>query len=180
MATVTLRGGPGILKTLWIWSSPIMAVQPIPGGYGTLTPYLYIRGAGRAIEFYKSAFGATELFRLAGPDGRIGHAEMQIGTSRIMLADEFPEMDVRGPESLGGTSVSFLIYVPDVDASFDRAIAAGGKVQRPVKDQFYGDRSGTLADPFGHTWTIATHVEDVPPEELEARSRAARKNADSA
>ena len=149
-----------------------MAVKPIPDGYATVTPYLYVRGAARAIDFYSKAFGAIELYRLANPDGRIGHAEILIGTSRIMLADEFPEMNVKGPQSLEGTSVSFLIYVEDVDARFDRAIAAGATVLRPLKDQFYGDRSGTLADPFGHSWTIATHVEDVSPEEMQApRSR---------
>ena len=153
-----------------------MAVKPIPDGYATVTPYLYVRDAARAIDFYSKAFGAIELYRLANPDGRIGHAEILIGTSRIMLADEFPEMNVKGPQSLEGTSVSFLIYVEDVDARFDRAIAAGATVLRPLatvlrplKDQFYGDRSGTLADPFGHSWTIATHVEDVSPEEMQAR-----------
>jgi PhnB protein len=156
-----------------------MAVQPIPDGYGTVTPYLIVRDAARAIEYYKEAFGAIELHRLADPRGRIGHAEILIGTSRIMLADEFPEMNIRGPQSLGGTSVSFLIYAEDVDAKFDHAITAGAKVLRPVKDQFYGDRSGTLADPFGHSWTIATHIEDVPPEEMKARFEAAMKPADN-
>jgi PhnB protein len=157
-----------------------MAVKPIPDGYGTVTPYLYIKDAARAIDYYRTAFGAIELYRLADPGGRIGHAEILIGTSRIMLADEFPEMNVRGPQSLGGTSVSFLIYVEDVDASFDRAIAAGATVLRAVKDQFYGDRSGTLSDPFGHSWTIATHVEDVSPEEMKARFEAAMKPAGNA
>ena len=157
-----------------------MAVKPIPDGYATVTPYLYIRDAAGAIEFYKTAFGATELFRMVGPGGRIGHAELQIGNSRIMLADEFPEMNVRGPESLGGTSVSFLIYVEKVDSEFDRAVAAGAKVLRPVKDQFYGDRSGTLADPFGHSWTIATHVEDVSSDEMKRRSEAATQPAGEA
>jgi PhnB protein len=154
-----------------------MAVKPIPDGYGTITPYLYIKDAARAIDFYVKAFGAIELYRLADPGGKIGHAEILIGTSRIMLADEFPERNVRGPQSLGGTSVSFLIYVEDVDARFDRAIAAGATMLRAVKDQFYGDRSGTLADPFGHSWTIATHVEDVSPEEMKARFEAAMKPA---
>jgi PhnB protein len=149
-----------------------MRVKPVPDGYGTVTPYLYIKDAARAIEFYKQALGATELFRLAEPSGKVGHAELQIGNSRIMLADEFPGMNVVGPETLGGTSVSFLIYVDDVDASFDRAIAAGATVTRPVKDQFYGDRSGSLKDPFGHTWTIATHIEDVPPADMESRYKA--------
>jgi PhnB protein len=152
-----------------------MSVKPVPDGYGTVTPYLYIKEAARAIEFYKQALGAAELFRLAEPSGKIGHAELQIGNSRIMLADEFPAMNVLGPETLGGTSVSFLIYVDDVDASFDRAIAAGGTVTRPVKDQFYGDRSGSLKDPFGHTWTIATHTEDVSPEEMDSRYKAMLK-----
>jgi len=146
-----------------------MAVKPIPDGYATVTPYLYVRDAARAIDFYAKAFGAIELYRLANPGGKIGHAEILIGTSRIMLADEFPEMNVKGPQSLKGTSVSFLIYVEDVDAQFDHAIAAGATVLRPLKDQFYGDRSGTLADPFGHSWTIATHVEDVSPAEMKAR-----------
>ena len=157
-----------------------MAVQFIPDGYATVTPYLYIRDAARAIEFYKSAFGAIELFRMAAPGGRIGHAELQIGNSRIMLADEFPDMNVRGPESLDGTTVSFLIYVEDVDSEFNRAIAAGAKVLRPVKDQFYGDRSGTLADPFGHSWTIATHLEDVSPDEMNRRYESASKPAGNA
>ena len=152
-----------------------MAVKPIPDGYATVTPYLYVRDAARAIDFYSKAFGAIELYRLANPDGRIGHAEILIGTSRIMLADEFPEMNVKGPQSLEGTSVSFLIYVEDVDAQFDRAIVAGATVLRPLKDQFYGDCSGTLADPFGHSWTIATHVEDVSPEEMQARVRSRDK-----
>ena len=128
-----------------------------------------------AIEFYKSALGATELFRLGAPGGRIGHAELLIGNSRIMLADEMPDMNVRGPESLGGTTVSFLIYVEDVDSKFGQAITAGAKVLRPVKDQFYGDRSGTLVDPFGHSWTIATHVEDVSPDEMNRRYEAVSK-----
>jgi PhnB protein len=152
-----------------------MSVKPIPDGYGSVTPYLYIKGAARAIEFYKKALGATELFRLADPSGKVGHAELQIGNSRIMLADEHPDMDVRGPETLGGTSVSFLVYVEDVDARFDHAIAAGATETRPVKDQFYGDRSGSLKDPFGHTWTIATHKEDVSPEEMDSRFKAMQK-----
>jgi PhnB protein len=152
-----------------------MAAKPIPDGYATVTPYLHVRNAARAIDFYAKAFGAIELYRLGNPDGRIGHAEILIGTSRIMLADEFPEMNVKGPQSLEGTSVSFMIYVHDVDAQFDRALAAGGTVLRPLMDQFYGDRSGTLTDPFGHSWTIATHVEDVSPEEMQARYADAMK-----
>ena len=153
-----------------------MAVKPIPDGYATVTPYLHVRNAAKAIEFYAKAFGAIELYRLGDPSGRIGHAEILIGTSRIMLADEFPEMNVKGPQSLEGTSVSFLIYVEDADVQFDRALAAGATVVKPLQDQFYGDRSGTLVDPFGHSWTIATHVEDVPPEEMQARYAAAMKS----
>jgi PhnB protein len=152
-----------------------MAVKPIPDGYHTATPYLIVQGAARALEFYKKAFGATELMRLAGPDGRVGHAEIKVGDSPIMLADEFPEMGIRGPHSFGGSPVHLLLYVEDVDARFDRAIAAGATVQRPVKDQFYGDRSGTLTDPFGHVWTIATHKEDVSPEEVHRRFEASMK-----
>jgi PhnB protein len=146
-----------------------MPVKPIPDGYHSVTPYLICKGAAQAIEFYKTAFGATELMRMPGPDGRLGHAEIRIGDSAVMLADEFPEMGVRGPQSLGGTSVSLMIYVADVDMVFPQAIRAGGKEVRPLTDQFYGDRSGTLEDPFGHKWTIATHKEDVPPEEMQRR-----------
>ncbi len=152
-----------------------MPVQPIPAGYHTVTPYLIIKGAAAALEFYQKAFGATEMFRMAGPDGKIGHAEIKIGDSIIMMADEHPDMGHKGPQSLGGTSVSILLYVPDVDASFPRAIAAGGKIMRPLQDQFYGDRSGTLTDPFGHVWTIATHKEDLSPEEMGKRAAAAMK-----
>lgn len=149
-----------------------MAVKPIPDGYHSVTPYLYVQGAAAALDFYKRAFGATELFRLDGPDGKVGHAEIRIGDSPVMLADEFPGMGFRGPKSLGGVGVSLLIYVDNVDARFEQAVAAGAKVLRPVKDQFYGDRSGTLEDPFGHVWTIATHKEDVSPEEMKRRSEA--------
>jgi PhnB protein len=152
-----------------------MAVKPVPDGYHTATPYLYIKDAARALEFYKRAFGATELMRLAGPGGRIGHAEIKIGDSPIMLADEFPEMGVRGPQSLGGSSVGILLYVEDVDAAADRAVAAGAKVMRPVKDQFYGDRSGTFVDPFGHHWTLATHKEDLSVEEVQKRFEGSMK-----
>jgi PhnB protein len=149
-----------------------MSVKPIPDGYHTVTPYLIESDAAGAIEFYKKAFGATETMRMVAPGGKVGHAEIQIGDSRIMLADEFPDMGIKSPLSYGGTPVSLLLYVPDVDARFKQAIAAGAKETRPLKDQFYGDRSGTLADPFGHTWTIATHKEDVPPAELEKRFNA--------
>jgi len=147
--------------------------KPIPKGYHTATPYLIIKGAAKAIEFYKKAFGAAEMTRMTQPDGRIGHAEIKIGDSLIMLADEFPEMGARSPQSLGGSPVSILLYVQDVDALTSQAITAGAKVVRPVKDQFYGDRSGSLEDPFGHQWHIATHVEDVPPEEMKKRAAAA-------
>jgi PhnB protein len=147
--------------------------KPVPDGYHTVTPYLIVRGAAKALDFYKQAFGATELFRMPQPDGRIGHAEIQIGDSRIMLADEHPEMGIRGPASLKGSSVMILLHVDNVDAAASRAIGAGAKVLRPVKDQFYGDRSGTFEDPFGHIWTIATHVEDLTPEEIERRAAAA-------
>ena len=147
-------------------------VNPIPTGYHSVTPYLIIKGAADAIEYYKKAFGATELFRMAQNDGRIGHAELKIGDSPIMLADEFPEMKYLSPVSLGGTPVSLLIYVDDVDKIFPQAVSAGGEVQKPLQNQFYGDRSGTLKDPFGHVWTIATHVEDLSPEEMEKRASA--------
>jgi PhnB protein len=152
-------------------------VKPIPDGYHSITPYLIIKGAADAIKFYETAFGATELFRMAQADGRIGHAEIQIGDSRIMLADEFPEMKYLGPDTLGGSSVSLLIYVEDVDAVFNQAIAAGALEQRPVEDKFYGDRGGSLVDPFGHVWHIATHTEDVSPEEMEKRAAAATSSA---
>jgi PhnB protein len=148
-------------------------VKAIPDGYHTATPYLIITGAANAIEFYKKAFGATELMRMAQPDGRIGHAEIKIGDSPIMLADEHPGMGYRSPQSLGGSSVSIMLYVENVDVLFARAVAAGGKVTMPVKDQFYGDRTGTLSDPFGHVWTISTHKEDLAPEEMKKRAAAA-------
>src|SRR2546425_6827028 len=148
-------------------------VKPIPDGYHTVTPYLIVKGAAEAIEFYKKAFGATELFRMPQPDGKIGHAEIRIGDSPIMLADEFPEMKYLSAQTLGGTPVSILLYVPDVDSVFNQAIAAGGEEQRPVEDKFYGDRGGSLVDPFGHVWHIATHTEDVTPEEMEKRAAAA-------
>jgi PhnB protein len=146
-----------------------MPAKPIPEGYHTATPYLIVKDAAKAIDFYKKAFGATELFRLADPSGKVGHAEIKIGDSPIMLADEFPGMGARGPESFGGSPVSICLYVEDVDALARQAVAAGAKEIRPVKDQFYGDRSGTFTDPFGHTWTIATHKEDVSPREISRR-----------
>lgn len=147
--------------------------KPIPEGYHTATPYLIIKGAADAIEFYKKAFGATELMRMPMPGGKIGHAEIKIGDSPIMLADEYPEMGYKSPETLGGSPVSIMIYVEDVDAVFSQAIAAGGKEKQPVKDQFYGDRLGTLEDPFGHVWHVSTHKEDVSMEEMEKRAKAA-------
>ena len=149
-----------------------MSVKFTPDGYHTATPYLIVNGAAAAIEYYKKAFGATELFRMDAPGGKIGHAEIKIGDSRIMLADEFPEMDARGPQSIGGTPVSIMLYVEDVDTVFNRAITAGGKVKQPVEDKFYGDRSGNLVDPFGHVWTIATHKEDLSPSEVRQRAEA--------
>ena len=154
-----------------------MATKPVPDGYRTATPYLIVNGAAAAIEFYKHVFAATEMLRMADPQGRVGHAEIKIGDSVIMLADEHPAMGYRGPRSLGGSSVSILLYLEDVDAVFERAVKAGAKAQRPVMDQFYGDRSGTLEDPFGHMWTVATHVEDVPPEEMQRRAQAAMRSA---
>lgn len=148
------------------------AVKPIPENYHAITPYLIIKGAAKAIDFYKTVFGAAEIMRMPGPEGRIGHAELKIGDSIFMLADEHPEIDARGPESYGGTPVSLMVYVQDVDSVFKKALAAGAKELRPVKNQFYGDRSGNLADPFGHKWTISTHVEDVTPEEMKKRMAA--------
>ena len=149
-----------------------MTVAPIPPGYAGVTPYLIVRDALRAIDFYKQAFGATEALRLLYPDGRVAHAELAIGQGFVMLAEEMDAMGYRGPQSLGGTPVSLLVYVPDVDAAFARAVAAGATAQRPVADQFYGDRSGTLVDPFGHVWSIATHQEDVSAAEMARRMQA--------
>lgn len=144
-----------------------MPVKAIPEGYHSVTPYLIIKGAAAAIDFYKKAFGATEVFRMPDASGKlVGHAEIKIGDSHIMMADEYPEMGYRSPQSLGGTPVSILLYVDEVDATIPRAVAAGAKLVQPIKDQFYGDRSGTLHDPFGHVWTVATHKKDVSPEEM--------------
>lgn len=146
--------------------------KPIPEGYATATPYLTIRNAAGAIEFYKRAFDAVEIMRMNSPDGKIGHAEIKIGSSMIMLSDEFPEMEARGPEAIGGTPVLIHLYVDDVDSVVERAVAAGARLLTPVEDQFYGDRAGKLADPFGHIWWVATHKEDVAPDELQKRMRA--------
>ena len=147
----------------------------VPAGYHTATPYLILDDAARAIEFYAQAFGAAELDRYDAPNGRIGHAEIKVGDSIIMLADEYPGMGYRSPRAIGGTPVSIMLYVDDVDAQFERAIAAGATVRRPVATQFYGDRVGTLEDPFGHVWTMATHVEDLSHGEIMRRAEAASK-----
>lgn len=148
------------------------AVTPIPEGFHTVTPHLVIKGAAQAIEFYKRAFGAEELFRMNGPGGAIGHAELKIGDSIIFLADEFPQSPCKSPQTLGGTSATLNLYVPDVDAAFKRATSAGGREIMAVADMFWGDRYGQLQDPFGHTWGIATHKEDVSPQEIEKRAQA--------
>jgi PhnB protein len=148
-----------------------MSVQPIPKGYHTVTPYLIVQGAGKAIEFYRKAFGATEVFRMEGPEGKIGHAEIQIGDSRVMLADEYPDMGFLSPASLGGSAVTLMIYVEDSDAVYQSALAAGAEIVKPIQDQFYGDRSGTVADPFGHVWTLSTHKEDLTYDEVERRAQ---------
>jgi len=151
-------------------------VKPIPDGYHSVTPYLIIKGAADAIEFYKKAFGATELFRMEH-GGQVGHAEIKIGNSPIMLADEQPGMGYVSPKTLGGTPVSLMIYVEDVDTIFKQAITSGGVQLKPLQDQFYGDRSGSLTDPFGHIWTVATHKEDVTPEEIDKRVAALGQSA---
>lgn len=151
-----------------------------PEGYTTITPYLIVDGASVAIEFYKRIFGATERMRMDGPDGKVMHAEIVIGTSVVMVADEFPEMNALGPLSVGGSPVFFQMYVENVDEVFRRAVEAGAAEERPVQDQFYGDRSGTLRDPFGHCWSIATHVEDVSPEEMERRMAAMKSGVPQA
>jgi PhnB protein len=154
-----------------------MAVKPIPDGYHSVTPYLIIKGAGRAIDFYKNSFGAQEIMRFPGPNNTIAHAEIRIGDSVIMLADEQPANNNRSPQAFGGSPVSLMIYVPDVDKTFRQAISNGAKETRVVQDQFYGDRSGNLVDPFGHVWTIATHMEDVSMEEMQQRMAALPKPA---
>jgi PhnB protein len=145
------------------------SVKPIPEGYHSITPYLIISNAAEAIEFYKKAFGAEEIFRMAGPDGKIGHAEIKIGNSIIMLGDECPEMSYRSVQTMGGSPVGLLIYLEDVDTAFQRAVDAGAKISRPLKDQFYGDRMGSVSDPFGFEWSLGTHIEDVAPEEMSRR-----------
>jgi PhnB protein len=152
-----------------------MVTKAIPDGYHSVTPYLIVKGADRAIDFYKKVFGAAQRMRMDGPNGTVGHAEIEIDGSVIMLADEFPDMGYRSPQSIGATPVSLHLYVKDVDDCFNRAVAAGAKAMRPVQDQFYGDRSGTVEDPFGHVWTISTHKEDLSPEELQKRLEAFMK-----
>jgi PhnB protein len=154
-----------------------MAVKPVPDGYHTVTPYLSVEGAAEALEFYKKALSATEVFRLSTPNGQIGHAEIRIGDSAVMLADPCEAGAFRNPQSLGGTSVGLHVYVEDVDALFTQAIEAGAKVVKPVEDQFYGDRTGTLEDPFGHVWFIATHKEELSPEEINRRAEAIFKGS---
>ncbi len=148
-------------------------VKPIPDGYPQVTPYLCVDGAAEAIDFYTRVLGATERMRMPAPEGKIGHAEIQLGDSVIMLSDEHPDMGVRSPRSIGGTPVAISVYVEDVDAVFQEALAAGATELQPVGNQFYGDRSGQFEDPFGHRWSVATHVEDVPPDEMEKRAAAA-------
>jgi PhnB protein len=147
-------------------------VSPIPAGYHSITPFLVVHDGARALEFYQKAFGASEIMRMATPDGKVGHAEILIGNSHLMLADECPRQKTRGPISFGGTPMTICLYVEDCDAVFGRAVALGSKVLHPVQDQFYGDRSGTLTDPFGHIWTVATHKEDVSQEEMRKRAAA--------
>ena len=154
---------------------PKKAVKPIPDGYHQVTPYLAIKGAAEAIDFYKKVFGAKERLRMNAPNGLIGHAEVEIGDSVLMLADEFPPMEFLGPKSRGGTSVTIHLYVRDCDAVFARAVAAGGTVKRPLKDEFYGDRTSAVEDPFGHIWHISTHKEDLSPKELQRRAQEAMK-----
>jgi PhnB protein len=148
-------------------------VKPIPEGYPRVTPYLIVDGASAAIDFYTSVLGATERMRMSAPDDKVGHAELEIGDSVIMLADESPEMDARSPRTVGGTPVSLHVYVEDADGTFQRAVGAGATALQQVEDKFYGDRSGSFEDPFGHRWHVATHVEDVPPGEMEKRAAAA-------
>jgi len=154
-----------------------MPVRPIPEGYHSITPYLVISEAAKAIDWYKQAFGAQQTLRMEDPTtGKIGHAELKIGDSYIMLADEYPDMGYRSPKTLGGAGISLLLYVKDVDGTVKQAVDAGAKLERPLQDQFYGDRTGTIQDPFGHVWTIATHIEDVSPEEMLERSKKAFQN----
>jgi PhnB protein len=148
-----------------------MTVKARPEGYHSVTPYIIVDGAAEAIRWYEQALGASEIYRLPMGD-KVGHAEIRIGDSIVMLSDEWPDMNAHGPNRRGGPTATFMIYVEDADAAFERALAAGGKVDKPMEDQFYGDRSGTIEDPFGHKWTLATHVEDVPEDEMRRRMEA--------
>ena len=150
-----------------------------PEGYNSITPYLVVKGAAQAIDYYKRVFSATEVFRMDGPDGKVGHAELKIGNSHVMLADENPSMGqgYTSATSIGATPVSLYLYVPDVDQVVERAVKGGAKILKPVQDQFYGDRSGFRQDPFGHLWGVATHIEDVAPKELEERAKKAKQAA---
>jgi PhnB protein len=150
-----------------------MAPRPIPEGYHSISPALTIKGAAEAIDFYKRAFGAKERYRMPGPDGLIAHAELEIGDSVVMLSDPFPQSTVKPPTELGGTSVGIFFYVEDVDAVFQQAVGAGATVTMELEDMFWGDRFGTVTDPYGHSWSLASHVEDVPPEEMEERATQA-------
>ena len=156
-----------------------MGVSAKPEGYHSVTPYLIVDGAEEAIRFYEKALGATEVLRLPMGD-KIGHAEIKIGDSMVMLSDEWPDMGKLGPKARGGATSSLMIYLDNVDAAFDRAVAAGGTVERPVEDQFYGDRSGSFTDPFGHSWTLSTHVEDIPEDEIQRRMAEWTKQAEMA
>lgn len=148
-------------------------VQPIPRGFHSVTPYLVVNDAARAIDFYQRAFGAKQTVRMDGPDGKVGHAELTIGDSKIMISDEMPQSGCRAPRSLGGTTVGIFLYVPNVDSVFNQALSAGGRVDTPVADMFWGDRYGKLTDPFGHQWSLATHKEDVAPAEMKKRTQQA-------
>jgi len=152
-------------------------VNPIPEGYHSVTPYLCIKDAARALEFYKESLGAKEVTRMNGPDGKIAHAEIKLGDSMIMIAEENPQNEVRSPQSLGGSTVSIFLYVDNVDALFNKALSAGAKQVQPLADQFWGDRYGRLTDPFGHSWSLAQHIEDVAPEEMGRRAQEAAKAA---
>lgn len=148
-------------------------VSAIPEGYRTITPYLIVNNASEAIEFYKKAFGAIEIMRVQHGSEKVGHAEMQIGDSKFMLADEYPDMNARSPKSFGGSPVGIHLYMEDVDSVINQAVAAGAKLIRPVENAFYGDRCGAVEDPYGHQWHVATHIEDVPHDELEKRAKEA-------